>query len=561
MTMMTGRQAIKKIFQAEGVQYVFGNPGTTELGFIDSLQESPPIQYILALHEGIALGIAHMYANASGKTGVVNLHVAPGLGNAMGSLYNAAMGKVPMVITAGQQDSRMLVREPLLSHDLVAMAKPLTKWAIQVQHVEEIPVILQRAFKVAQDAPRGPVFISLPSNIIEEEADLHLPGPSQTYRHTRPDPEAIHRAAELLSSADRPVIICGDGVAASQAQDELVDLAETIGAQVWDTMLTGSLNFPTSHNQYRGQLPGEYTTIRRTIGEADLVLAVGAELFHEVFYSEGYPLPEGCTLLHLADSSWEIGKNLFPVVGILSDPKPALKELCETVLSKMGEAEKQSADKRRNMMADQKQKERDRQEERARKRWNDVPISIPRLMADLRDCVPSDVVIYNEAITASVDLIRTIPLGGAGSLFGNHGGGIGQGLPGAIGVKLAKPDRPVVAIIGDGSAMYTVQSFWTAAHHKIPVVHMILSNQSYRILKYNLNRYGKTWHISPKGLSHSFMDLTDPPLNFVEMAHGMGMSGKLIIRPEEIQPAVREALDSGAPYVLEVRTEGQVPPP
>ena len=202
MTIMTGRQAIKKVFQAEDVQYVFGNPGTTELGFIDSLQESPPIQYILALHEGIALGMAHMYANASGKTGVVNLHVAPGLGNATGSLYNAAMGKMPLVVTAGQQDSRMLVREPLLSYDLVAMAKPLTKWAVQLQHVEEIPVILSRAFKVAQDAPRGPVLISLPSNIIEEEADLHLPDSSETYRLTRPDPQGIDKAAALLSRAN-----------------------------------------------------------------------------------------------------------------------------------------------------------------------------------------------------------------------------------------------------------------------------------------------------------------------------------------------------------------------
>ena len=560
MTLMTGRQAIKKIFQAEGVQYVFGNPGTTELGFIDILQESPPIQYILALHEGIALGIAHMYANASGKTGVVNLHVAPGLGNAMGSLYNAAMGKMPLVVTAGQQDSRMLVREPLLSHDLVAMAKPLTKWAVQLQHVEEIPVILPRAFKVAQDAPRGPVFIALPSNIIEEEAELHLPSRSETYRRTRPDPQGIDKAAELLSRANCPVIICGDGVAASQAQDELVHLAENIGAHVWDTMLTGALNFPTSHNQYRGQLPGEYTIIRRAIGKADVVLAVGAELFNEVFYSEAHPLPEGCSLIHLDDSSWEIGKNLFPVVGILSDPKLALRELSEVIVSKMGEAEQQRADERRNVMAAQKQQERYRQEERARKRWDGVPISIPRLMADLRDCLPPDVVIYNEAITASVDLIRTIPLHIPGSLFGNHGGGIGQGLPGALGVKLAKPDRPVIAIIGDGSAMYTVQSFWTAAHHHIPVIYIILSNQSYRILKYNMNRYRSTLSIPPKELSHSFMDLTDPPLDFVEMAHGMGMAGKLITRPEEIQPAMREALALGAPYVLEVKTEGRVPP-
>ena len=162
MAIMSGRQAIMEIFRTEGVQYIFGNPGTTELGFVDMLQDYPQLQYIMCLHEGVALGAAHMYANASGKTGVVNLHVAPGLGNALGMLYNATVGKMPLVVTAGQQDSRMLVREPILSYDLVSMAKPLVKWAVQVQHVEEIPVIVPRAFKVAQDAPRGPR-LSLPA--------------------------------------------------------------------------------------------------------------------------------------------------------------------------------------------------------------------------------------------------------------------------------------------------------------------------------------------------------------------------------------------------------------
>ena len=186
MAIMSGRQAIMEIFRTEGVQYIFGNPGTTELGFVDMLQDYPQLQYIMCLHEGVALGAAHMYANASGKTGVVNLHVAPGLGNALGMLYNARVGKMPLVVTAGQQDSRMLVREPILSYDLVSMAQPLVKWAVQVQHAEEIPVIVPRAFKVAQDAPRGPVFLALPNNVIDQQADLRLPGPSAAYRHHGP---------------------------------------------------------------------------------------------------------------------------------------------------------------------------------------------------------------------------------------------------------------------------------------------------------------------------------------------------------------------------------------
>jgi benzoylformate decarboxylase len=461
MAWMTGRQAIMDIFQAEGVEFIFGNPGTTELGFLDMLQDYPQIQYIMSLHEGVALGMDHMYAAASGKTGVVNLHVAPGLGNALGALYNALIGKTPLIVTAGQQDSRMLAREPILSHDLISMAKPLTKWAVQLQHAEEIPVILSRAFKVAHDAPRGPVFIALPSNVIDQQADLSRPSPNVPYRLSRPDPEGIAAAAGLLAGAVNPVIICGDGVAASQALEELVSLAESIGAQVWNTVLMGALNFPITHAQFRGELPAEYPAIRRALGDADVVLAVGADLFDEVFYADGPALPDGCALIQIDNSSWEIGKNFPAVVGLLADPKLALQELTEVLLPKFTGQARAAAATRCDTLAKQKQLEQQRQKKRAQDRWDQSPIAPAHLMATLSDCLPADVVVYNESITAGSDLIRSLRLSLPGSLFGNHGGGIGQGLPGALGIKLANPERPVVAIIGDGSAMYTVQSFWT----------------------------------------------------------------------------------------------------
>lgn len=559
MTLMVGRRAIMEIFQAEGVQYIFGNPGTTELGFIDIIQDYPQIQYIVALQEGVALGIAHMYASASGKTGVVNLHVAPGLGNAMGALYNASMGNMPLVVTVGQQDTRMLVREPLLSHDLIDMARPLAKWDVQLQHAEEIPVILPRAFKVAQDAPRGPVLVSLPSNVIEEELDFSLPGPSSPFRRTRPDPQGISAAADLLVKANHPVIISGDGVAASGAQSELVQIAELIGAQVWNTMFTGNLNFPMSHPQFRGNLPGEYRTIQMMLGEADLILAVGAKLFDEVFYAPGSPLPDGCKLIQVDNSSWEIGKNLTPTMGLLSDPKCALQELFDEVKTKMDKTAEARAEQHRQALSSLKQEEIMRQEKRVKDTWDRAPISTARLMADIRDCLPEDVVIYNESITAGADLTRTILPDKPGHYFSNHGGGIGQGLPGAIGIKLAKPDQPVVAFIGDGSAMYTIQSLWTAAHYDLAVIYVIISNQSYRVLKYNMNRYRRMQNIAPKGQPHPHMDLTDPSLDFVEMARGMGLGARCITQPDEIQPAFKEALSLNKPYMLEVRTEGKVP--
>src|SRR4029450_13833255 len=410
MAIMSGRQAIMEIFRAEGVQYIFGNPGTTELGFVDILQDYPQLQYIMCLHEGVALGAAQMYANASGKTGVVNLHVAPGLGNALGAIYNSTIGKMPLVVTAGQQDSRMLVREPILSYDLVAMARPLTKWAVQLQHVEEIPVIVPRAFKVAQDAPRGPVFIALPSNVIDQQADLRLPDPSTAYRRNRPDPVGITAAAALLTQARHPVIICGDGVAASQAQAELVQIAEQLGAQVWNTVLFGAFNFPNTHSQYRGELPGEHAAIRRALGAADVVLAVGAELFDEVFYTADAPLPEGGALIQIDNAAWSLGKNLTPTLSLLADPKLALQELAEVVVPSISETPKQQARHRRAAMAVQKQQECERQERRIQEHWDSTPIAPARLMAALRVCLPANTGLFTQAMTDTRNILRTIPL-------------------------------------------------------------------------------------------------------------------------------------------------------
>jgi len=402
------------------------------------------------------------------------------------------------------------------------------------------------------------VFVSLPSNVIDQQADLRLPGPGAAYRRNRPDPAGVAAAAALLARAQHPVIICGDGVAASQAQAELVQVAEHLGAQVWGTVLVGALNFPNTHPQYRGELPGEHAAICRALGAADVVLAVGAELFDEVFYSPEAPLAEGCALIQVDSSAWSIGKNLTPAVSLLADPKLALQELAEVVVPGLSDAARRQVAQRRATMAAQKQAERARQERRAREHWDSVPIAPARLMAALRDSLPAHTVLYNEAITATGDALRTIPLERPGSLFGNHGGGIGQGLPGALGVKLAHPDRPVVALVGDGSSMYSVQSFWTAAHHHIPVVYVILSNRTYRILKINMNRYRRALDI-PAGRPYTHLDLTQPELDFVEIAHGMGVAGRRLTHPDDIAPAVTAALALGAPYVLEVVTAGRVP--
>src|SRR3990170_3198805 len=230
MPKLAGRYAMLEQLVAEGTKYVFGNPGTTEQGFMDALQDYPQIQYILSLQEGIAVGVADGYARACGRPAFVQLHIMPGLGNAMGMLYNSYRTHTPLVIYAGQHPQRGASQEPILAGDLVRLAGPLTKWAVEAQDAAEIPVLLRRAFKAAVEPPPGPVFLSIPTNVMDEESDSAIIPSSPVDTRVRPQAEAIERVAQLLAGARSPVIICGDGVATSGGQQELVRLAETIGA-------------------------------------------------------------------------------------------------------------------------------------------------------------------------------------------------------------------------------------------------------------------------------------------------------------------------------------------
>ena len=217
MPRLTGRYALVDQLVADGVSHVFGNPGTTEEAFMDVLQEYPRLQYVLALHESVAAGIADGYARASGRPSFLQLHINPGLGNAMGMLYNSYRTRTPMVVYAGQHPQRGGSQDPILAGDLVRMAEPVTKWAAHVEDAAELPVLLRRAFKVAMEPPRGPVFLSVPMNVMDEEAEVEITPTAYTNTRVRPDPEAIERVAEVLAAAQSPLIVCGDGVATSGA--------------------------------------------------------------------------------------------------------------------------------------------------------------------------------------------------------------------------------------------------------------------------------------------------------------------------------------------------------
>jgi benzoylformate decarboxylase len=554
---MRGRQVFMETLLAHGVDRIFGNPGTTESPLLDSLLDYPQLQYIVHLHEGVAVGAANFYAQAAAKTAFVNLHVAPGLGNAIGMIYSALKNSSPMVVTAGQQDTRMRLRDPVLGHDLVAMAAPVTKWSVQVQSADELGPILQRAFKIANEAPAGPVFVALPINVMEQEASVPAGKPARLFTASRPDPAGIEAMARLIVAAENPTIVAGDDVARAGAGPMLEKLVERIGASVWFEGLRGRNSFPTDHPAYRGTLAFDAPGVAKQFAQNDLVLLLGGPFFEEVWYGPGSPFPAGCKVLQVEAAPPRLAYNFAVDAGVVAEMDAALEALWQATTGVDGAAVRA----RHDAFRAQKQADDAAQKARVEKAWSRSPTSMPRVMAELKAGSPDNVVIVDETITANLDLFKAFAFSGPDDYFSGRGGGIGQGVAGAIGVAVALmtdagAKRPILCVSGDGSSMYSIQALWTAAHHDLPIVFVILANREYRVLKHNIDAYRARFDVkSNKPYMH--MDLTGPALGFAELARGMGIAGTHVTKAEDIQGAVAAAFKSGKPHLIEIEIEGK----
>lgn len=553
---MRGRRVLMESLVSHGVRHIFGNPGTTETPLLDSLVSYPQIEYIMALHEGVAVGAASFYAQATGRVAVANVHVAPGLGNAIGALYGAFKANSPLVVTAGQQDTRMRLANPVLGHDLVAMAAPVTKWSVQVERADELAPILRRAFKVATDGPKGPVFVSLPINVLEQETSVEAMDPGKIWRSAHPDPEGVAELAGLILKSNSPTIIVSDDVARSGATDALVKFTETIGASVWFEGLRHHASFPTGHPAFRQSLPPDAAQIRKALDGSDLVLLLGGPFFEDIWYAESSHFPAGARVAQIEESPERLAFNHRLDCGLVGEMSASIAALTDAVRSRANEEFRAGAERRNQALAQLSARDREAHRSRLQKSFNREPSSMPRVMAELRRGAPDNVVIVDESITASLDLARTFDYRGFGDYFSGRGGGIGQGLSGALGVKVAMPDRPVVAVSGDGSAMYSIQALWTAAHHKLAIVFVILTNREYRILKHNVDVWRKNFEA---GTQHPYqqMDLTGPDLDFVHLAAGMGVEGVRIDKADDIAPALASAVAANRPFLIEIAVEGK----
>src|SRR4029453_18621328 len=333
------------ILHSSGVRYLFGNPGTTELPFLDALPDSA-LEYVLGLQEATAVAAADGYAQASGQVGVVNVTVPPGVPNALWIRHNAARAKSPLVVTAGQQDTRFLMHEPILAGDLARMAEQFTKWSHEVRRAEDAPVALRRALKVALTPPTGPVFLSMPMDLMGPGVDDTGAPPPTIAAKSRPEPAALLHAAELLAGASNPIIIAGDGVARAGAMAGLTALAELLGARVHGEAGYRRTSFPGNHALWRGGLFPSPGGVRRALEECDALLIVGANVFTWFLHTEGTPFPRGLHVVQIDDDPWEIGRSSPVALGIAADPKAALAELTDALRARLTEAEK-TADARR----------------------------------------------------------------------------------------------------------------------------------------------------------------------------------------------------------------------
>ena len=544
-----------EILRGAGVDYLFGNPGTTELPFLDALDGSG-LTYVVALQEATAAAAADGYAQASGRLGVVNLHVAPGLANALSIVHNASRAKTPLLVTAGQQDSRLLLDAPILAGDMVKMTEGLTKWSYELRNAAEAPSALRRAIHLALAPPTGPVFLALPMDLMNEPCDDRGAARGPVALRPTAEPEAIARAGSLLARAKAPAIVAGDGVARAGAQAELVALAETLGAAVHGEPIHRRLSFPGDHALWRG---GQYPTSTAT-GKAlerfDVVLVVGANVFTWLFHAPGAPFGAAQTIIQIDDDAREIGRSYPVALGIVAGVRGALSDLHEAVAKRQDDAARGAARERLVTLGRARDEHVRRLAAAADASAERVPIAPEYLMGMLGTLLPPDALVVDESASSLSHVLRHLPFRAGSDFFGSKTGTLGWAMGAALGVQLAHPRRRVVATIGDGSVMYAPQALWTAAHYTLPVTYVVANNASYAILKSGMLAFGLPG--AKRGVFPG-MDLVSPEIDYVALARSMGVLAERVDKPAALREALLRALDHPGPALVDVAIDRAVP--
>jgi benzoylformate decarboxylase len=520
------REASFELFRAHGMTTIFGNPGSTELPMLADFPSD--FDYVLGLQEAVVVGMADGFAQASGRPAHVNLHTAPGVGNAMGGIFNAQANKSPLVITAGQQvRSLMTLQANLTNRDAVRVPHPFVKWSYEAARAEDVPMALGRAIHHASLPPRGPAFVSIPMDDWDAEADPD--GAARAIERSvtgraAPDPEAIRSLAERLGAASRPVLVAGPDIDASGGWDAAVALAEKCRLPVWASPAPGGgrIGFPEDHPHFQGVLPPAIGPVSETLAGVDLILVVGAAVFSYYPNIPGPLLPDGAALIEITSDPDEAARAPMGE-AIVADVGLALEALLELA------------------------PESDRPPPEPLPEAGDVPeedpMSSSTALRALAEVFPDDGILVLESPSATLAARNQLRLSRPGSYFFGAGGGLGFGLSAAVGVQLAQRDRPVVCVIGEGSVQYAVTALWTAVAYEVPVTFLVLRNEEYAILK---------WFAGIEQVEGApGLDL--PALETAAIASGYGVSARRVENRDELRGELGRAVESSKPELVEVR--------
>jgi benzoylformate decarboxylase len=523
----TVREATWALMRAHGMTTVFGNPGSTELGLF--LGWPADFRYVLGLQESVVVGMADGYAQATANASFVNLHSAAGVGHAMGNIFTAFKNRTPMVITAGQQARSILPFDPFLhSAQATELPKPYVKWSVEPARAEDVPLAISRAYHVAMTPPRGPVLVSVPADDWAVPTEPVLP--RRVSQLLRPEPALLAELAALLEAAERPAFVVGAAVDRDDAFAEGVQLAERHNARVFVAPMSGRCSFPEDHPLFAGFLPAMRERIVQLLAGHDLILALGAPAFTYHVQGDGPHVPPGAQLIQITDdpqtAAWAplgtavIGSLRLALADLLARPArpqrppPAAREAVpEVPPPARGER-----------------------------------ISTAFLMQTLARVRGRRSIVVEEAPSARPILQRHLPFFESGTFYTMCSGGLGHSLPAAVGVALARPQDRVIALIGDGSAMYAIQALWTAAQLKLPLSVIIVNNRQYAAL----HHFAPVFGFAP-GAHLPGTDL--PDLDFVALAAGHGVKGMRVTEGPLLADALAQVIASPAPMLLDVAVD------
>ena len=547
---LEGKHALLQMFVAEGVNYVFGNPGTSETPMMTILPEYKDLDYILVLQEGVAVGMAEGYGRSTGTVPLVSLHIDNGMANGLSLMIDQLRSGTPMVMTAGNKDIRKL--GPGRS-DLAELAKPFAKWSAEITHAGQVPSVIRRAFQEAKTSPTGPVFVGMSANAFDDVADVNIQPSTDVVQNSSTDPNTLEEVCDLLSTASKPIMIIGDRL--NGANQAAVKLAETAGIPVYGH---GSfeVNFPATHPLWQGNLSVRNPDAVKAIRSADLIIAAGCTVFDDFFYQAEDIIPKSAKLVHIDSDPSSVGKSEPSDIAILAAPSEVITQLAESVSYEFTGTKAEEAALRVKDAASVSSARREAFAKSAMKQRNMSPMSPSTFAATFADALPSDATVFNDGISTGGLIFEAMSPDERGSYYAIRGGAIGWGMGATMGVQLGQPDRPVVGVMGDGTAIMTIQALWTAANSNIPAVFVICNNRSYRILKLNSNVYHRMQGLqTPESYVASDFDL---PLDFKSQADAYGVEGVRVETPDELTAQIQRGCELNKPLVIDAVIDGTV---